>query len=418
MLRGLLDVDRFTPWAGPRLPGELEERFRAEAGQSSAAFVRFWMGVFILFNVLSLKLDYDAFGPEGFSVPVVLTLGVFLPVALAGIVMLGGTPSPRRVTGVATVVSLVDMAIVLHSAETAPRGYAEGYLVLAVIVPLVIGLISPLSFRHSFVFCGAAFVLYLGRVLLLPSGNFVGDATANGLPLLVACLILVPIKIAFSRERQERQAFLLRLTLELQASELAAANTRLRILSETDALTGLANRRAFDASLAAAWDAAETWCAVVAIDIDHFKRLNDTAGHPEGDRCLVAVADILGAVTREAGGLLGRYGGEEFMAMVPVREPDEAVILSERLRAAVEALAYRYGPEDDPTMVTVSVGVTIAHGATGTCGLGPLDLVKAADAALYRAKRLGRNRVETGVTVPRSANRDGGPVAVYSAASS
>jgi len=419
MLHSVLEANRDRPWYRLGLSPDLEKRFHAENDRRSAAFVRSWLVVFIVFNVVSLKLDYEAFGPEAFAVPAFLTLGVFMPVALGMIAALQGRPSARRVTGAAIAVSLVDMAIVLNGARTVPDGHEDVYLVLAVIVPLVVGLIAPLSFRHSLLFCGLAFTFYLGWVLLLPRGEFAGHGLAGGgLAILIACLILVPIKISFSRENQEKQAFLLRLILEAQASELADANARLRILSETDALTGLANRRAFDAALAASWSASKAWCAVVALDIDHFKHLNDTAGHPEGDRCLVAVAAALGARTREANGFLARYGGEEFMAVFPDREPDEALALGETLRAAIEALGYRYGADGAGWTVTVSVGVTAAHRRTGSCGVGPSDLVRAADAALYRAKRLGRNRVEAETAVPEPANHDGGIVAAYSAASS
>lgn len=419
MLRSVLEANRDRPWYRLRLSPDLEKRFHAENGRRSAGFTRSWIFIFIIFNVLSLKLDFEAFGPKAFVVPAFLTLGVFTPVAIGAIVALRGRPSARRVTVAAIAVSLVDMAIVLNGARTVPDGHADVYLVLAVIVPLVVGLIAPLSFRHSLVFCGLAFVLYLGWALILPRGDLAGDGIAGGgLALLVACLILVPIKISFSREKQEKQAFLLRMILEAQASELADANARLRILSETDALTGLANRRAFDAALASAWSASPAWCAVVALDIDQFKRLNDTAGHPEGDRCLIAVAAALGTCTREAGGFLARYGGEEFMAVFPAREPDEVLALGEALRACVEALGYRYGAEGAGWTVTVSVGVTAAHRTTGSCGVGPSDLIKAADAALYRAKSLGRNRVETETAVPEPANLDGEPVAAYSAASS
>jgi diguanylate cyclase (GGDEF)-like protein len=419
MLRSVLEANRNRPWYRLRLTPELEQRFRAENDRRSASFVRSWLLVFIIFNVLSLKLDFEAFGAKAFVVPAVLTLGIFTPVAAVAILALRGLPSARRVTAATIAVSLTDMVIVLNGARTVPEVHADVYLVLAVIVPLVVGLIAPLSFRHSLVFCGLAFTLYLGWVLILPRGELAGDgAGTGGLEILVACLILVPIKISFSREKQDKQAFLLRLILEAQASKLADANARLQVLSETDALTGLANRRAFDAALASAWDTADAWCAVVAIDIDQFKRLNDTAGHPEGDRCLVAVAAALGARTREAGGLLARYGGEEFMALFPAREPDAALALGESLRATVEALAYGYGTAGAAWTVTVSVGVTAAHGTTVSCGVEPSDLIKAADAALYRAKSLGRNRVEAETTVPRPANHDGAAGSVYSAASS
>ena len=419
MLRSALEEKRTRPWHRLRLSPALEARFRAEPPQNPATVVRSWLLVFVVFNVLSLKLDFDAFGPDAFVIPATLTLGVFVPIAIAAILSLRGEPSALRIATAITATSLVDMGIVLNSARIAPAAHADVYLVLAVIVPLSVGLIAPLSFRHSLVFCGLAFTLYLGWVMALPRDSLAGGGLFGyGLPLLVASLVLVPLKISFSREQQEKQAFLLRLALEEQAAELEAANARLKRLSETDVLTGLTNRRAFDATLAADWDAAEGWYAVIAVDIDHFKRINDTAGHPEGDRCLVAIAAVLDGRVREAGGLLARYGGEEFMALLPGRSPDEALGLGEGLRAAVEGLALRYGPEQAGWIVTASVGVTVAHGAAGRCGVGASDLVAAADRALYCAKNLGRNRVAAATVLPQPANGAGGSVALYSAASS
>ncbi len=418
MLQSEIDAVRFRPWHRLKLSPALEAQFRAGEDGRSGTHIRSWLLVFILFNILSLKLDYEAFGPEAFVVPAFLTLGVFTPVACLAILCLNDRPSPLRRTAAATVTSLLDMAIVLNSARTVPNGHADVYIALAVIVPLVVGLIAALSFRHSLVFCGLAFVLYLGWVVALPQG----DLSGNGLPFLVASLILVPIKISFSRERQEKEAFLLRLSLEAKAAELAQANARLKSLSETDALTGLANRRAFGETLAAAWGEAEDWCCVVAVDIDHFKDLNDAAGHPEGDRCLVAVAAALDGPTRAAGGLLARYGGEEFMAFVPTCPPEAALDFGERLRLAVESTDFRYRANGRDRVVTVSVGVTAAHGVTGACGVRPAALLKAADIALYGAKTRGRNRVAACPVQPEAANCDDGSApgvpAAYSAASS
>ncbi|KQP07396.1 hypothetical protein ASF28_15585 [Methylobacterium sp. Leaf99] len=396
------------PWYDLRLAAALEDRFQVEQAQRSGAYLRSWLLVFVLFNILSLKLDFDAFGPEAFAVPAALTLGVFVPLTGMGILLLHGQPSPLRRTIVVTVVSLTDMLIVLNSARIVPAEHANVYIVLAVIVPLVVGLIADLSFRHSLVFCGTAFAAYGGWMVCIPPADVVG----SGLPVLVACLILVPIKGSYSRERQEKRAFVLRHALE-------AANARLTVLSTTDALTGLANRRVFNDALAEAWNGVggePGWCAVVAIDIDHFKRLNDLAGHPEGDRCLVAVAAALDEPTRAAGGLLARYGGEEFMAFFPGATPEEALDLGERLRVAVEGLAFRCGRGGSAWVASVSIGVTAAHSVTGACGVGPGHLLTTADAALYSAKHRGRNRVEALPIRVETANGDSGPA--YSAASS
>lgn len=175
----------------------------------------------------------------------------------------------------------------------------------------------------------------------------------------------------------------------LSQVEIQRQRDELETLARRDALTGLGNRRSFDESLGAAHRRARRQglgLAVLMIDIDHFKRLNDTYGHPEGDRRLRAVAAILDGCLQRGDDLLARYGGEEFIAALPSAEAMHALELGERLRAAVESAAL---PAADG-QVTISVGV--AWQAAGD-EREPSDLVAHADQALYRAKRDGRNCV-------------------------
>jgi diguanylate cyclase (GGDEF)-like protein len=396
---GLIEAARRRPWFRLTLPGDLEARFALTTHASSGAYLQSWLFVFIVFNVLSLKLDYDVFGAECFAIPALLTLGAFLPISLGAMILLHGTPTANRQAAVVTVTALTDMAVVLNSAEIAPPTHADTYRILAVVVPLVVGMIAPLSFRHCLVFCGSAFVLYVGYVVafVLPKNE------PTGLPLLIASLVLVPLKLAYSREWTLKETFLLTLEKARRDAELAEANARLTILSETDALTGLANRRSFTTDLQTGWTracATGGWAAVALIDIDAFKCLNDTAGHPEGDRCLRQVAGVLEATAEARGVHVARYGGEEFILYMPAFEPDRARAIGEDLRAAVAGMAYPHPGLGDGAHVTVSVGVATALGSPGDLRAGANDLLKSADDALYRAKRSGRNRVEVAVLEP------------------
>ncbi len=169
-----------------------------------------------------------------------------------------------------------------------------------------------------------------------------------------------------------------RKTLEAQLAALAA----------TDSLTGLANRRTFDEHLAGEWRRAtreQTALSLLLIDVDHFKAFNDRHGHQAGDDCLRVVATTIAGTARRPADLAARYGGEEFAVILPSTDAAGAAELAERIRAAVDRLAT---PPVENT--TVSVGTaTVRPGATG----GTSALIAAADAALYAAKRAGRNRV-------------------------
>jgi diguanylate cyclase (GGDEF)-like protein len=123
-------------------------------------------------------------------------------------------------------------------------------------------------------------------------------------------------------------------------------------------------------------------------DIDHFKKVNDTYGHATGDKVLVAVARAIETSARQLD-VVGRYGGEEFVMVLPDTQSKGAMVVAERIRASVEGLAFSIG-NDHPMRVTISVGVA-THGEAWMSGnVG--DLLAAADAALYAAKRGGRNR--------------------------
>jgi diguanylate cyclase (GGDEF)-like protein len=166
--------------------------------------------------------------------------------------------------------------------------------------------------------------------------------------------------------------------------QLALANERLRGLSYIDGLTGVANRRRFDEALAEACDAAGKAGApvsLVLLDLDHFKQLNDSQGHQHGDEALRAIAALLIERTQTRGGLVARVGGEEFAWLLPGVPLDAAMADAETLRIKVR----------DGGLVTASLGVSSAIGRRASADA----LVAAADAALYRAKSGGRDRVAT-----------------------
>ncbi|MFI5896901.1 diguanylate cyclase [Actinoplanes sp. NPDC051513] len=179
-----------------------------------------------------------------------------------------------------------------------------------------------------------------------------------------------------------------------RTEQLRLANSRLEILSDTDPLTGIPNRRKLDAELGTAWQAAAGRAeplAVAMIDIDHFKLYNDRLGHAAGDSCLRLTARTIVAAARQDG-FVARYGGEEFTVVMPGAGPDRATEIAERIQRAVHALGQPH-PAASSGVVTVSIGVSCEVPSAGrTAG----DLTADADAGLYRAKDAGRNQVQFG----------------------
>lgn len=178
-------------------------------------------------------------------------------------------------------------------------------------------------------------------------------------------------------------------------AEVEAARAALREVAVRDGLTGLYNRRFFAARLEAEIQRtrrhpAPLSVALVLVDVDHFKRINDTRGHAVGDEVLHRVAQALQAQVRPYD-IAARFGGEEFVLMLPGSSAGEGAAVAERVRQAVEALQLPCLGEGAPPQVTVSLGVAALQAAPDDADA----LLRRADAALYQAKRDGRNRSVT-----------------------
>ncbi|SFA71622.1 PAS domain S-box-containing protein/diguanylate cyclase (GGDEF) domain-containing protein [Cohnella sp. OV330] len=178
---------------------------------------------------------------------------------------------------------------------------------------------------------------------------------------------------------------------KLAEEKLMEANSLLQKLSLLDGLTGIANRRRFDQALRAAWTTAvseDSTMSLILFDIDYFKKYNDAYGHQAGDDCLIQVAAVAMACLRAGSDTAARYGGEEFGVILPGADAEEALVVAERIRAAIFDLAIPH--IHSPTgVVTLSLGIACQGPGSAT---GEQRLIALADAALYEAKQSGRNR--------------------------
>ncbi len=195
-------------------------------------------------------------------------------------------------------------------------------------------------------------------------------------------------KIASMRRIDEMRRRQLELSQQLQV-----AYRELELTSQRDGLTGVANRGSFDVQMqreAGRAKRSRTPLSVVLVDVDWFKRYNDQFGHPAGDACLRKVAQALQSACRRPADFVARYGGEEFVLVLPETPVEGARQVAETARAAVLACAIAHASSAGAAHVSISAGVACA--APGD-DIGPERLIAAADAALYRAKDLGRDRV-------------------------
>lgn len=176
--------------------------------------------------------------------------------------------------------------------------------------------------------------------------------------------------------------------------QLLQTNLELQRLNTIDALTGVSNRRHFNEYLEVEWNRAvreQSEISVLMVDADEFKRYNDNYGHLEGDKVLQNIADALCSACKRPTDLVARFGGEEFVVLLPATSRDGARHIAYQLQQEMARLAIPHRASGVSDRLTLSVGVATV---TPQRGMSPHSLIETADRALYRAKHAGRNRIE------------------------
>jgi diguanylate cyclase (GGDEF)-like protein len=209
--------------------------------------------------------------------------------------------------------------------------------------------------------------------------------------ILVASIVMT-LFANFTLEREVRHSFLLELRERIRKKVLIDKNIQLTELSHIDALTGLANRREIDEFFLRLANIRIKSIAVVMIDLDHFKNFNDHYGHPAGDECLRQIGAVLNKSVHRKGDLVGRFGGEEFVAILPETSCQDALKVAERIRNMVEKAAIPHAASPTEKVVTISAGVAAGEIQSMT---DFQTILEAADMALYRSKSAGRNQVQS-----------------------
>lgn len=209
--------------------------------------------------------------------------------------------------------------------------------------------------------------------------------------------------LAYATDYQHRENYLQSCLIELTRSKMIEQSKQLQILSQQDALTGLANRRHLDDMIKNEWNRSmryRTPLTIMMIDVDYFKNYNDSLGHLEGDRCLKKIADGIAKIAARSGDLAARYGGEEFMLIFAMTDQAHAIKQAELLIHLIQVLAIPHPTSAVAKHVTVSVGVASTTPQINQCHT---NFIKSADHALYKAKDAGRNRYSIAES-PKSEN--------------
>ncbi|MDC4349032.1 GGDEF domain-containing protein [Acinetobacter baumannii] len=233
-----------------------------------------------------------------------------------------------------------------------------------------------------------------GLIGILVSTYLNGDIDWTFLNRTYTFSSFLGMTLAYATDRQHRENYLQNCMIELNRIELMQQAQQLSLLSQQDALTGLANRRYLDETLDNEWRRAlrhETPLTIMMVDIDFFKPYNDSLGHLKGDQCLKDIATAISSIAARSGDLVARYGGEEFLLLFPMTNAQQAKIQAERLMNAIKKIAIVHPCSSVSPYVTINVGV-----ATTIPRLNDSisAFVSRADHALYQAKTNGRNQYQ------------------------
>ena len=303
-------------------------------------------------------------------------------VALAAIIWLSGAPSDAARILVAGLL-VVQLAVFyfgrwLGAYSAIISGLA--YLVVAALLPQQVAGVRPTIAELAFTL--GLFAMVCG-VLVMAYGSF--RARMNRLRLFCKLVEEGDLAPALTLGMEKRPD-----DLTLLAKSFDAMRMRLAEQIGTDPLTGCLNRRALETRLRAEWRQAKrrgSTVAVLAIDLDHFKNVNDTRGHPFGDVVLQELAGIMKATARDTDAV-ARLGGDEFVIVLPDTGWQGALTFAERIRRKVDD--FSFGAASGAIGLTISVGVALAR---GTDPMSPETLLHEADRSLYKAKSGGRNRI-------------------------
>lgn len=386
------------PWAQRlRFEDGLEQRF---INKSAPARLRYFYisGWFTL-------LMFNAFiASDWFMVPDVLGLAVGLRLGISVVLglmlwFIGRHPAawlrmPHWQQEVAmmthSLAFALVMGILLERSRMPTSYFYHGGFALA----LILGMAAHrLRFRYACTLCVVVVLLQIGCMLTAP--NFPPPLRGT-MMVLTGSMAFYMLFASHRMEFEERQRFLLGTSEQTLLDQLASTHAQLEELSMTDALTGVANRRGFDRYFEQHWEQAKAEggdLSLLMLDVDHFKAYNDRYGHPTGDECLRCIALELKRQIPVSLGLVSRWGGEEFIVVLPQQSSAEARQTAQRLRQAVKALGLRH--EASPTSSTVTVSVGTATLAPRDVADFPESLIAQADTALYEAKHSGRNCVRS-----------------------
>ncbi|MEI9916386.1 MAG: GGDEF domain-containing protein [Methylovirgula sp.] len=367
-----------------RFPGKLEAAFERDTGAERCRdlIVRAYIGI-VVYDLFAIA-DYWA-TPKLFWTAFWVRAAFFTPVALILTAVLHTRPRAFVRESLVCVgggaISVATIIFLMAASGTAPQATLYESMILVV---LFLSVVQRTRFSFLAPTCLAIIVVHV-----LAVAHFYHYATGQqvAINMVFSAAVIFALIASYTMERDLRLHYLL-------SQRGLAQNSELDKMTRRDSLTGLGNRRALEETLAACeqFDFAVE-LSIVLLDIDHFKLFNDSAGHQAGDLCLKRVAGIIQAELRGQADHAFRFGGEEFIIVLPQTPMAKALVVAERMRRAIESAGIPHPALDSAAYVTASFGVASGQPAFDLTANG---IVANADSCLYAAKRNGRNQVWPG----------------------
>ena len=382
----LAAADR-TPWL--RFPPPLERRYEADIGPARSRT----MMICGLFGFVLAAFIYPAVRdtmPDIAGQCRTLFLFTVVPFGLLLSAAIGLNLRPFFRESLAL---LANSACICTSAylEALTRSPHTEFFVAGTTVLMVYSAIG-IQLRFRFAACAMVLILLTYGLAMHVRADMSATSQRNLLSM-VACTAVYLLLANWRLEREARRGYLNTLREVLQGQDLSVRNLELDALARRDQLTGLANRRAYDAWVLSTWEQQAAHggrLGLIVIDVDRFKAYNDFYGHAAGDRCLQTIGLCLREQLRGTTDLVARLGGEEFAILLPGLDEQLCADIAERMRTAIRLLELPHSGLGPHGLVSISAGVA-SHPAT--LEELPSGLFDAADSALYQAKLSGRDRV-------------------------
>ena len=364
--------------------------YRARAMRSSIVPAALFYNAFLPAHVLLLPET----APVAAGLHLLVTIWIF---AAGEIVRREPRRTMRELVGASVPAAMIVQILAIYVLNTSAA--ADHYQYLAILGVVYMNVNVRPDFRVA---RATSILIGLAYAGLLLAGSSGAPVKVVGIGSMASAIALT-LAANWRMEMDRRYAFLRRLQDQLRRAQAEVA-------AGSDALTGLFNRRYLEETAARLWrqdDNTVSPMAVVMLDVDHFKAYNDRYGHPAGDLCLKRVAAAILSELRDEADIAARFGGEEFIVLLPKTDLPTAVQVAERMRRAIETLSIPHEGLPGGGCVTASFGVM-----AGLVSAHPVaELITGADTALYAAKRSGRNQVW-----PPFVKAGGGRVSTWAAA--